>query len=155
MFPVFDWNQDKADPVLFHYFTKAAPKERDAGLTALGTVTNRTGNAGRGLGGLKCKLCGHWKASGNPCVCPTPQFEPTDFQRPARKNQHPTVKPIALMRWLCKLVTPPGGLVLDPFMGSGTTGCAAALEGFHFVGIEREPEFAALARDRIKHWSTK
>lgn len=68
-------------------------------------------------------------------------------------NVHPTVKPIALMRWLCRLVTPPGGLVLDPFMGSGTTGCAAMLEGFNFVGIEREPEYIEIARRRIAYWA--
>jgi DNA modification methylase len=65
------------------------------------------------------------------------------------KNTHPTVKPIALMQWLVRLVTPPGGTVLDPFAGSGTTGIAAMREGFSFVGIEREAEYAALARDRI------
>ena len=63
------------------------------------------------------------------------------------------MKPINLMRWLVRLVTPPGGLVLDPFTGSGTTGCAAALEGFRFVGIEREPEYAAIARARIAWWA--
>jgi site-specific DNA-methyltransferase (adenine-specific) len=68
-------------------------------------------------------------------------------------NHHPTVKPINLMRWLCRLVTPPGGLILDPFLGSGTTGCAAALEGFDFVGIEREPEYIAIAEARIAFWS--
>ena len=52
------------------------------------------------------------------------------------RNHHPTVKPTALMRYLVRLVTPPGGVVLDPFMGSGSTGKAAALEGFSFVGIE-------------------
>jgi site-specific DNA-methyltransferase (adenine-specific) len=57
------------------------------------------------------------------------------------------------MRWLVRLVTPPGGLVLDPFAGSGTTGCAAALEGFEFVGVEREPEYAAIADARIAFWS--
>ena len=66
-------------------------------------------------------------------------------------NNHPTVKPISLMRWLTRLVTPPGGLVLDPFNGSGTTGCAAVLEGFHYVGIEREPEYVEIARARIAH----
>lgn len=70
-----------------------------------------------------------------------------------RQNVHPTVKPIDLMRWLVRLVTPPGGLVLDPFTGSGTTGCAAMLEGFRFVGIEREPEYAAIARARIAWWA--
>lgn len=68
------------------------------------------------------------------------------------KCTHPTVKPIALMRYLCRLVTPPGGIVLDPFTGSGTTGCAATLEGFGFVGIEREAEYAEIARRRVEHW---
>jgi site-specific DNA-methyltransferase (adenine-specific) len=64
-------------------------------------------------------------------------------------NTHPTVKPTALMRYLCRLVTPPGGTVLDPFVGSGSTGKAASLEGFNFVGIEREAEYAAIARARL------
>jgi site-specific DNA-methyltransferase (adenine-specific) len=68
-------------------------------------------------------------------------------------NHHPTVKPINLMRWLCRLVTPPGGTVLDPFLGSGTTGCAAVLEDFDFFGIEREPEYIAIAEARIGFWA--
>jgi hypothetical protein len=64
-------------------------------------------------------------------------------------NAHPTVKPVGLMRYLCRLVTPPGGIVLDPFCGSGTTGVAAALEGFDFAGIERELEYLELARRRV------
>jgi DNA modification methylase len=63
------------------------------------------------------------------------------------------VKPIELMRWLIRLVTPPSGLILDPFAGSGTTGCAAALEGFRFVGIERDPEYAKIAEARIRWWA--
>jgi hypothetical protein len=66
------------------------------------------------------------------------------------ENRHPTVKPVALMRWLVRLVTPPEGLVLDPFTGSGTTGIAALSEGFSFLGIERESEYAELARQRIR-----
>jgi site-specific DNA-methyltransferase (adenine-specific) len=66
-----------------------------------------------------------------------------------RSNHHPTVKPTALMRYLCRLVTPPGGVVLDPFMGSGSTGKAAMLEGFRFIGIEREAEYVEIARARI------
>ena len=69
-----------------------------------------------------------------------------------RANVHPTVKPIDLMRYLCRLITPPNGTVLDPFMGSGSTGCAAALEGFDFVGIEREAEYFEIAQRRIEHW---
>ncbi len=68
-------------------------------------------------------------------------------------NHHPTVKPIDLMRYLCRLVTPPDGLVLDPFTGSGSTGCAAMLEGFRFHGIEREPDYVAIATARIAHWA--
>lgn len=70
-----------------------------------------------------------------------------------RANRHPTVKPIAAMRWLCRLVTRPGGLILDPFTGSGTTGCAAALEGFRFVGCEMDEAHAAIAAARIAHWA--
>jgi DNA modification methylase len=64
-------------------------------------------------------------------------------------NNHPTVKPIALMRYLCRLVTPPSGTVLDPFMGSGSTGMAAEAEGFDFVGIELDPDYFAIAQQRI------
>jgi site-specific DNA-methyltransferase (adenine-specific) len=64
-------------------------------------------------------------------------------------NTHPTVKPTDLMRYLCRLVTPPGGIVLDPFMGSGSTGKAAMLEGFGFIGIEREAPSYAIAQQRI------
>jgi DNA modification methylase len=60
-------------------------------------------------------------------------------------NTHPTVKPTDLMRYFCRLVTPPGGVVLDPFMGSGSTGKAAMLEGFEFIGIEREAAYHAIA----------
>jgi len=67
-------------------------------------------------------------------------------------NIHPTVKPVALMKYLCRLVTPPNGIVLDPFMGSGTTGIAAKVEGFNFIGIEMNVEYLAIAESRINHW---
>jgi site-specific DNA-methyltransferase (adenine-specific) len=66
-------------------------------------------------------------------------------------NHHPTVKPVALMRWLVRLIAPPGGLVLDPFMGSGTTGVACMQEGREFIGVECEPEYIAIAEARISH----
>lgn len=66
-----------------------------------------------------------------------------------KRNNHPTVKPTDLMRYLCRLVTPPGGIVLDPFAGSGSTGKACAVEGFRFIGIEREAEYCEIARARI------
>jgi DNA modification methylase len=65
-------------------------------------------------------------------------------------NTHPTVKPTDLMRYLCRLVTPPGGIVLDPFMGSGSTGKAAMLDGFRFIGIEREAEYLEIAKQRMQ-----
>jgi site-specific DNA-methyltransferase (adenine-specific) len=64
-------------------------------------------------------------------------------------SSHPTVKPTDLMRYLCRLITPPGGIVLDPFTGSGSTGKAAMAEGFRFIGIEREAEYIEIARARI------
>jgi len=67
-----------------------------------------------------------------------------------RVNTHPTVKPQELMKYLCRMVTPKGGTVLDPFMGSGSTGCAAKDEGFNFIGIEKEKEYFDIADARIK-----
>lgn len=78
---------------------------------------------------------------------------PSSFQsqgiKRASRNHHPTVKPITLMRWLCRLITPPGGVVLDPFMGSGSTALACAREGFDFIGIERDPSYFEIAQRRI------
>jgi site-specific DNA-methyltransferase (adenine-specific) len=71
------------------------------------------------------------------------------------KNNHPTVKPTDLMTYLVRLVTPKGGLVLDPFMGSGSTGKAAVREGFDFIGIEREDEYMEIAKTRIEHEQSK
>ena len=68
---------------------------------------------------------------------------------PKKGNTHPTVKPTTLMQWLCRLITPPGGIILDPFMGSGSTGKAAVLEGFQFIGCEREDEYMPIATARI------
>ena len=66
------------------------------------------------------------------------------------KNTHPTVKPIKLMTYLTKLITPPGGKVLDPFMGSGSTGMACAMEGFNFVGIDMDEEYVEISKARIE-----
>ncbi len=80
------------------------------------------------------------------------------YSRPAvriRRNIHPTVKPIALMRWLVALVTPPDGVVLDPFAGSASTGIAAVVEQRRFLGIEREPKYIDIACARLTHWAHK
>lgn len=72
-----------------------------------------------------------------------------------KDNIHSTVKPTDLMRYLCKLITPPNGIILDPFMGSGSTGKAAVMEGFDFIGIELETEYFNIAQERIKHQKDK
>lgn len=71
-------------------------------------------------------------------------------RNPQKQNFHPTVKPTDLMRYLCRLITPPNGTVLDPFTGSGSTGKAATLEGFNFIGIEQSPEYIEIAKARIE-----
>lgn len=87
-------------------------------------------------------------------------FERMGSKSTPRKNDHPTVKPIKLMRYLVRLVTPPGGVVLDPFMGSGTTGCAAGVEnrerrarGYSFIGIDEDAGHVAKSLARIRHWA--
>lgn len=87
---------------------------------------------------------------------PGPQFAHGSTLRKIQNTQtagnaHPTVKPTNLMRWLCRLVTPKDGIVLDPFMGSGSTGKAAMFEGFRFIGIEREPNYFSTAKARLAH----
>ena len=111
----------------FFYCAKASKADRDEGCEGLAErLTMRYGEKAQG---------------------PLPQQTPS---KPVpQRNHHPTVKPTALMRYLCRLVTPPGGVVLDPFTGSGSTGKAAVCEGFDFVGIEREAEYVEIARARI------
>ena len=70
----------------------------------------------------------------------------------AGSNFHPTVKPIKLMQYLARLITPPNGIVLDPFCGSGTTGIACKLEGFQFVGLEQDLEYSKIAEARIQNY---
>lgn len=117
---------DVGSAARFFYCAKAGKRDRNEGLE---------GPEVRQGGALNMRADAHAAVNGN---LPA-----------ARANHHPTVKPTDLMRWLCRLVTPPGGTVLDPFMGSGSTGKAAALEGFGFTGIEREAEYLAIAEARI------
>lgn len=116
----------------FFYCAKASKADRDEGLSNPATpfVQFQTGNG----------------ASGKPSSL-------SEGRNTEYRNHHPTVKPTALMRYLCRLVTPPGGTVLDPFTGSGSTGKAAKLEGFNFIGIEREAEYVEIAEKRIAHWA--
>jgi DNA modification methylase len=75
--------------------------------------------------------------------------------KPARRNTHPTVKPLRLMRWIVRLVSPSTGVVFDPFAGSASTGAASVLESRQFVGVEREPEYVTIGRARLARWATK
>jgi DNA modification methylase len=88
-----------------------------------------------------------------PLLWSSGEANPGSFQaegtKRAAQNNHPTVKPTDLMRWLCRLVAPKGGLILDPFTGSGSTGRGAILEGFRFTGIELDPAYLAIAEARI------
>lgn len=114
----------KGSAARFFYCPKASKSDRDEGCE-----------------GLPDK---EWKTEGA-CI-------PERGDRPFNpsKNNHPTVKPTELMRYLCRLITPPGGTVLDPFNGSGSTGKAAILEGFNYIGIEMNPEYVAISEARIK-----
>jgi site-specific DNA-methyltransferase (adenine-specific) len=119
----------------FFYCAKASKKDRDEGLDAFNS------KASSSMSGRRNPENAEWD-TGNDV---TSRFVTN------RKNVHPTVKPTDLMRYLCRLVTPPGGLILDPFMGSGSTGKAAMLEGFRFIGIEQEAEYLEVAKARIAH----
>lgn len=115
----------------FFYVAKASKRERNAGLEGMPQVSKGHIASDSGGGGGWSK-----DSAKNPNL--------------PRANHHPTVKPIKLMEYLIKLVTPPGGVVLDPFMGSGSTGVAAKALGFSFIGIEREPEYFEIAKKRIE-----
>ncbi len=116
------------DASRFFYCPKATKADRDEGLDGFDEVMMHVDGAGLNQAGFNSK--------------DRPPMKP-------RRNPHPTVKPTDLMRYLVRLVTTPGGTVLDPFTGSGSTGKAAILEGFEFIGIEREAEYIEIARARI------
>lgn len=108
----------------YFYCAKASKRDRDEGLEGLNPKPRPT--MGNGIGSQPNQALAN------------------------NRNHHPTVKPTSLMRYLCRLVTPPGGTVLDPFTGSGSTGKAAILEGFTFIGIEREAEYLPIIRARCE-----
>ena len=124
---------DSGSAARFFYCAKASKKDRNEGLD--GFEEKIMGRNQSSLDGGKM-LTGSGNVRSN-----------------AKQNHHPTVKPTDLMRYLCRLVTPAGGVILDPFMGSGSTGKAAILEGFHFIGIEMTDEYLPIAKARIE-WAT-
>jgi site-specific DNA-methyltransferase (adenine-specific) len=84
----------------------------------------------------------------------TAKSTPAERSAGLKKNIHPTVKPIEIMRYLCRLITPPNGLILEPFLGSGTTAIAAHKENFRIIGVEREQEYVEIAKARLEYWRT-
>lgn len=119
---------DADDFVPYHYFSKASRAERNAGCEGLPKQFTATMNDGIG------------KREHSP-------DEPNAWNG----NNHPTVKSLSLMSWLCRLITPPDGIVLDPFAGSGSTLVACVHEGFHFIGIEQDESYVTIAEARIAH----
>lgn len=129
-----EYEGDSGSAARFFYCAKASQEDRNEGLEdcplrSAGSVTDRKD----GSDGLNSPRAGAGRTNGS-------------------RNHHPTVKPINLARYLCRLVTPPGGVVLDPFAGSGSLGIGAILEGFTFIGIEQEAEYCEIANLRLDYW---
>ena len=120
-------DQHQKDTSRYFYVVKPSKKEKEFGMMGEDKVLNRVNSGG---------------------IENDPKWAPT-----VRKNNHPTVKPIKLMEYLIKMVTPVGGTTLDPFMGSGTTGIAALTNGFNFIGIEMGEEYMDIAKQRIEAWT--
>ncbi len=119
---------DSGSAARFFYCPKASKKDRDEGCDEIEEKRESDREKDDGVGG----------------------DNPRNRSNTPRKNSHPTVKPTDLMRYLCRLVTPPGATVLDPFNGSGSTGKAAVLEGFNYVGIELDADYIKISEARIK-----
>jgi site-specific DNA-methyltransferase (adenine-specific) len=119
---------DSGSAARFFYCAKASKKDRNEGLGQFEAKRDADRIKDDGTGG----------------------DNPRNRSNTAKLNHHPTVKPTDLMRYLCRLITPPNGTVLDPFTGSGSTGKAATLEGFNFIGIEQSAEYIAIAKARIE-----
>lgn len=118
---------DSGSAARFFYCAKTSKKDRDEGLDGFET---------RKAGSLNMRTDNHSELNG---MTTSPQ-----------KNDHPTVKPTSLMQYLCRLITPPNGTILDPFMGSGSTGKAAMHEGFNFIGMELDEHYCDIAKARIE-----
>jgi site-specific DNA-methyltransferase (adenine-specific) len=126
--------QDEGGASRFFYCAKASKKDRNEGLDNFEDKASQMNSGGIGRK-----------------ISVEKRLETNDENAPTMKNVHPTVKPTKLMEYLIKLITPKGGIVLDPFMGSGSTGKAAIKNDFNFIGIEREKEYFDIAKARIEY----
>jgi DNA modification methylase len=125
----------QADYQKYFYCPKVSRKERHIGFDTTNIPTDPSGYQGVSNGGN--------------------YIEKKQNQTGEKGNNHPTVKPIELMKYLIKLITPPGGIVLDPFNGSGSTGCAAVELGYEYIGCELDPAYVDIAKKRIETWNKK
>ena len=138
---------DKGSAARFFYCAKASKKDRDEGCDDIQTKPRNEHN----LSNNACGRCGlRVKANGSGKKCECGELREIIKLQP-KGNNHPTVKPTALMQYLCRLITPTGGTVLDPYMGSGSTGKAAIKEGFDFIGCELDPDYFKIAETRINN----
>ena len=128
----------------FFYTPKASQKERNKGLDEFEETTDKSKGNGRDR---VCGYCGASQLKPQDCKC-----EQKSWITKTKKNIHPTVKPIELMRYLVKLVTPKGATCIDPFMGSGTTAIACKLESINYIGCELNEEYAKIAESRINDY---
>jgi site-specific DNA-methyltransferase (adenine-specific) len=121
----------------YFYCPKVSRKERHVGFDfdTMPTIGNNNGNPMGQLAGDKNSA-----------------LKDVEKSTSDKGNNHPTVKPIELMKYLIRLITPPGGVVLDPFTGSGSTGCAAVELGMEYIGCELDPAYVEIARTRIEAW---
>ena len=125
-------HNDEGSAARFFYCAKASPSERNEGLEGMEERITKVTN-----------------------MYEMVREDGTMRQLATKQNHHPTVKPLALMQYLIRLITPPGGTVLDPFAGSGTTGIAAINEGFRYLLIEREEDYIPIITARLNHWEKK
>lgn len=152
---------DSGSAARFFYCAKAGRRERNAGLEGMESRESTHSAYDPSINAVKrCSVCNrtHAMTHAGPCVrCGSEHVAvgPASMDGSGRDacvtrvNNHPTVKPVALMRWLVRLITPENGTVLDPFAGSGSTGVACHAEGFSFVGIESDPAYVEIARRRL------
>jgi site-specific DNA-methyltransferase (adenine-specific) len=124
---------DSGSAARFFYCAKASKRDRNEGFDGFEAKRDHDGRKDGGVGG----------------------DNPRNRANNTKLNHHPTVKPTSLMQYLVRLVTPPNGVVLDPFMGSGSTGKACAYEGFDFIGIEMSAEYLEIAKARIQYSENK
>jgi DNA modification methylase len=132
-------NFPPSDFAPFHYVSKASRSERNRGCEALPSTQGFDKNTSKQIAHIN-------HATGETTY--------NEYKPSSNGNGHPTVKPLALMRWLIRLITPPGGVVLDPFGGSGSTAVAAIQEGMHFILIEQSEEYVAICNARIAYAMT-